>query len=170
MYLNTPYKNYTQVRDAIGKKELVVRIAKNRSSELCSLIENGKVGIAAGFLLQLLLPMACIAVYGAAVKSWLALPALLLYGLLPFLLPLNGFVSAAMTLVGLMGLVRGWNVLIVALLLPGVFYSGGKSAWWFFIQLGLIKDIMADRSQFEKFWKERLFALQDKEGIYQYEK
>ena len=168
MYLNMPYKNYSQVRDAIGKKELAVRIAKNRSSELCSLVENGKVGIAAGFLLQLILPAACIIVYGATVKSWLPLPALLLYCLLPFLFPLNGFVSAAMTVVGLLGLVGGWNALVVAILLPGIFYSGGKTAWWFFIQLGLVKDIMAGRSQFEKLWKQKLFALQDRDGIYQY--
>ena len=73
-----------------------------------------------------------------------------------------------MTLAGLFGLAGGWNPVLVALLLPGVFYSAGKSAWWFFIQLGLIKDIRAGRDRFDRRWKQKLFALQDRDGIYQY--
>ena len=46
---------------------------------------------------------------------------------LPFVLPLNGFVSAAMTLAGLFGLAgAGESLFLVALLLPGVFTARGE--------------------------------------------
>ena len=133
MYLNTPCRNYGDVRNAIEARSLVVRVVKNRSGELCGQVENGRVGIAVGFALQMILPAACAVACAAFTKSWAALSAAAVYGLLPFVLPLNGFVSAAMTLAGLFGLAGGWNPVLVALLLPGVFYSAGKSAWWFFI-------------------------------------
>lgn len=168
MYLNTPCRNYGEVREAIEARSLVVRVVKNRSGELCGQVENGRVGIAMGFALQMILPAACAVACAVFARSWAALSAVAVYGLLPFVLPLNGFVSAAMTLAGLFGLAGGWSPVLVALLLPGVFYSAGKSAWWFFIQLGLIKDIMASRDRFERLWKQKLFALQDRDGIYQY--
>lgn len=169
MYLETPYKNYAQIRDAIEKKRVEIRIVKDKSRELCSQMERGRVGIAFGFLLQFLLPVSCIAVYGGVMKNWSAFLAIPFYCLLPFFLPLPGFVAVALTVSGLFGMVRGWNAGIVAFLLPGICYSWGKRAWWFFIQLGLIQEIMAGREGFERLWKQKLFVLQDKEGIYRYE-
>lgn len=104
MYLNTPCRNYGEVREAIEARSLVVRVVKNRSGELCGQVENGRVGIAMGFALQMILPAACAVVCAVFARSWAALSAVAVYGLLPFVLPLNGFVSAAMTLAGLFGL------------------------------------------------------------------
>ena len=106
MYLNTPCRNYGEVREAIEARSLVVRVVKNRSGELCGQVENGRVGIAMGFALQMILPAACAAACAVFARSWAALSAVAVYGLLPFVLPLNGFVSAAMTLAGLFG---GWR-------------------------------------------------------------
>ena len=107
MYLNTPCRNYGEVRNAIEARSLVVRVVKNRSGELCGQVENGRVGIAVGFALQMILPAACAVACAVFTKSWAALFAVAVYGLLPFVLPLNGFVSAAMTLAGLFGLAGG---------------------------------------------------------------
>lgn len=169
MYLKTPYKNYAQVRIAIEKKEVVVRIARNKSRDLCGQMERGRIGVAFGFVLQIILPVSCIAVYGAVTKNGAAFLAVPAYCLLPFFFPLDGIVATVLTVTGLLGITLGWNEGIVAFLLPGIFYSWGKNMWWFFIQLGLIQEIMAGRETFERFWKQKLFALQDKGGIYRYE-
>ena len=137
MYLNTPCRNYGEVREAIEARSLVVRVVKNRSGELCGQVENGRVGIAMGFALQMILPAACAVACAVFARSWAALSAVAVYGLLPFVLPLNGFVSAAMTLAGLFGLAGGWSPVLVALLLPGVFLQRGKISLVVFYPAGI---------------------------------
>ena len=75
MYLNTPCRNYGEVREAIEARSLVVRVVKNRSGELCGQVENGRVGIAMGFALQMILPAACAVACAVFARSWAALSA-----------------------------------------------------------------------------------------------
>jgi len=75
VYLNTPCRNYGEVRNAIEARSLVVRVVKNRSGELCGQVENGRVGIAMGFALQMILPAACAVACAVFARSWAALSA-----------------------------------------------------------------------------------------------
>lgn len=45
MYLNTPCRNYGEVREAIEARSLVVRVVKNRSGELCGQVELSLIHI-----------------------------------------------------------------------------------------------------------------------------
>lgn len=168
MYLETPYQNYQDICHAVKERTLLVRIAKNQSGAICSQSQRGKAGIIIGFAMQILIPMVGTAACASYAKSWLALSFVFFHGLLPFVCPLNSFVAVSMTVFGLYGLAAEWNAVLVAFLLPGICHLAGRAVWWFFIQLAFMKDIMTDRKQFEAFWRQGLFFLQDKNGVYQY--
>ncbi len=168
MYLKTPYENYRDICCAVKERRLLVRIVKNQSGAICSLSKKGKTGIMIGFVLQILIPAAGAIACGYDVQGWAARLPVLFHGILPFVFPLNSFAAVAMTMFGLYGLAAGWNAVLVAFLLPGICHLAGRTIWWFFIQLAFMKNIMTDRKQFEEFWRQGLFFLQDRNGVYQY--
>lgn len=126
MYLNTPCRNYGEVREAIEARSLVVRVVKNRSGELCGQVENGRVGIAMGFALQMILPggLRCGVCslrqeLGGAVRRRSVRPP-------PVCFALKRLCFRGYDPCRLFGLAGGWSPVLVALLLPGVFTARGN--------------------------------------------
>lgn len=169
MYCDTPYKSYGDVQKALRSKTATLRIARGSYAKLFTNYCQGRLSVVLAFLLQLLLPIAFVIGWYFYCKQPVVLWAMLFYLVLPFILPLNSFISTAMTAFGLFGLIWGWPPLAVAALLPGILSYLGNWIWQQSILLVVCRRALNGRLGFEELWEHKLIALQDKEGIYSHE-
>lgn len=168
MYQNTPYKNFLQIREALQKKEAVLRIAKGKYAVLLEQFGKGRISVVLTFLLQLILPTVFVTAWYFSCRELTVFAALPVYLILPFVFPLNQFLAVGMTAFGLFGLIWHWPAWAVALLLPALLSYFGGWVWQQNILILVCRQALRDQKSFEELWRQGVIALQDREGIYQY--
>lgn len=168
MYQDTPYANYFQVREALSKQKVTIRIAKNQYKKLFKCYGQDNWFIAASFLAQFIFPITFIVCWSVYTGEKSVLPAVILYIAFPFFFSSNSFISTALTAIGLFGFVEQWPAVITACFIPGVLSYFGTWLLQQSIILTVVRKIMLEQSVFEELWQNRLIALEDRRGVYQY--
>ncbi|MFU7516799.1 hypothetical protein [Clostridium sp. HCS.1] len=168
MYYSTLYKNFSEIKKGLESKNIILRLSNGCYSKIMQ--EYGKKSwiMQISYVLPFLLPfmvLMCICFFYKNSSVFLALP---IYLFLPYFIPIPRVIAMAMTILGLFGLVWDWPPLVVGVFTPGLFSLGGIRVWQFVIQASVVRMALQNEKIFERLWKEKLIALQDKEGIHQY--
>lgn len=168
MYYSTPYKNFSEIKKGLESKNIILRLSNGCYSKIMQDYGKKSCIMQISYVLPFLLPfmvLTCICFFYKNSFVFLALP---IYLFLPYFIPIPRVIAMVMTILGLFGLAWDWPSLIVGILTPALFSLGGFQAWQFVIQASVIRMALQNEKIFERLWKEKLIALQDKEGIHQY--